>query len=76
MPETEIVEVELRGHLTAESLQIALEPAQRRIHAEDGGRCFGMIVNALAMTDYDPAARDLFVRFNADTRPGCSASQS
>lgn len=67
-PATLIIEVELRGHLTVDSLQSQLVRARSRLEALQAGERVTMIVNALQMSDYDAAARDLFVRFNVEVK--------
>jgi len=59
------LELKLRGQLTANGLAGLLESLEVRIRGEGSDL---LLVDCLDMTGYDPAARDLFVSWNARNR--------
>lgn len=61
-----LVEIALRGRLTARDLSAALEPAERALRERTDA--IVMLVDCSAMTDYDTAAREAFVAWNKANR--------
>lgn len=56
----------MSSHLTADALVVEFAALDDVLNA--GGECLYLVVDSLAMTGYDPEARDLFVRWHAEHR--------
>lgn len=63
-----VIAIELVGYLSAESLESRLAPVREQLADVAIAQRACLLVDAQRMTDYDPAASALFVRFGADQR--------
>ena len=63
-----VIAIELVGHLSADALESRLAPVRKQLAEADPDQRACLLVDAQRMTDYDHAARELFVRFGADHR--------
>jgi ABC-type transporter Mla MlaB component len=69
MPAREpVIAIELVGHLSADALERQLAEVRKQLTAAAADARPALLVDASRMTDYDHAARELFVRFGAEQR--------